>query len=101
MRAPAMLRADLAITRATPRRSRRRVAAVEEGVHERAAPLLRGQLDDRREVALVAVHAAVGEQAEEVQARRAAFAAAKALAQHGFASEVPSAIATSMRVMSW
>ena len=49
--------------------ARRRVAAVQEDVHGGAHPPLAAMLEQRRQVLLVAVDAAVGDQAHQVQRR--------------------------------
>ena len=82
---------------------RRRVAAVEEGVHDDVADLLaRRQLEAGLEVAHVAVHAAAGDQAHEVEAAAPAGRLGAGLARGPrFSKKLPSSIARLMRVRSW
>ena len=81
---------------------RRRVAPVGDRVDEDArhfAP--RGHLDERVQVALVAVDAAVGDEADEVERVRPARGAIHRRGSAGLSNNSPSRMLLSMRVRSW
>ena len=82
-------------------RRRGDVASVGERMHVHPLhPLLGGQVDQRAQVADMAVHAAVGDQPQQVQ-RRARARACTASASTGLRANAPDSTSSSMRTRSW